>query len=472
MFPRFLSHGGWIVALLLTGCASVPDLGPPPAPRSPASLASERALDAAPAAWPDASWWSAYQDPQLARLMDEALAGSPSLAVAAARVRAARAIVAQTPGGIDLGGSLEGNAGLNKQSKNQGFPPEFVPGGIRTTGRVALNLDLDLDLWGRNRAALAAATSEAQAQAVDAAAARLLLTTNLALAYVDLESAFVANDLAAAAFRIRQDSLALIRKRVGAGLNPPSDVEQSASAERAAQSTLGRTLETIAVARNRVAALVGAGPDRGLALARPAIKSLHPLGVPPDLALELVGRRPDIVSARLRAEAAASRIRVARADFYPNINLSAVVGLQSLGLSNLLKPNSTFGTAGPAISLPLFSQGTLGGRYEAARAQYDEAVADYDERLVTALREVADALAGQRSVVPGYAADREALTRAEAAYAAARKRYEAGLSTRIELLSAEDALLPRRLALAEIEAHAATLDIQLIRALGGGFTGS
>lgn len=458
--------------LLLSGCASVPRLGPAPEPRSPASFESAASLAAAPAAWPERNWWAAYRDPQLDRLMDEALAGAPSLAKAAARVREAQAIVEQTPGGINPGGSLEASGGLTKQSENMGIPPAFVPKGIRTTGRIALNLNLDLDLWGRNRAALAAATSDAQAAAVDAAAARLLLTTNVALAYVDLESAFVAADLAREALRIRGDSLALIRKRVAAGLNPGSDAEQAAAAERAARADLVATQEQIAVARNRIAALAGAGPDRGLALARPHIQALHPFGAPANLALDLVGRRPDIVSARLRAEAAASRIKVARAAFYPNINLSAVLGLQSLGLSKLVDTGSTFANAGPAISLPLFDQGTLGGRYAEARARYDEAVASYDDTLGTALREAADAIAGERGLAERFEAEREALRQAEAAYQAERKRFDAKLSTRIELLSAENALLPRRQALAEIEARAFTLDVQLIRALGGGFTGN
>jgi NodT family efflux transporter outer membrane factor (OMF) lipoprotein len=476
MLPRIFSHGGWTVALLLAGCASVPDLGPKPEPRPAASFATRRALapigPAASTDWPAQAWWQAYRDPQLVRLMDEGLAGSPSLAVAAARVRAAQAIIRQNPGGMRLGGSFQASGGISKQSQNQGIPPQFVLDGIQTTGRIALDLNLDLDLWGKNRAALAAATSEAEAQAVDAEAARLLLTTNLAQAYVDFETAFVTRELLGEALRIREESLALIRKRVGAGLAAPSEAEQSAAAERAARAELIRGDEQIAVARNRIAALVGAGPDRGLDLERPAIKAIHPLGAPADVGLALIGRRPDIVAARLRAEAQASRIKMARADFYPNVNLSAVVGLQSLGLGKLIDPGSTFMTAAPALTLPLFNQGTLGGRFAEARAHYDEAVAHYDETLANALREVADVLAGQRGLAARVEAEREALRQAEAAYAAARKRFEARLTSRIELLSAEDALLPRRQAVAEMEARAFTLDVQLIRALGGGFTGS
>lgn len=458
-----------LAAVLLAGCASVPKLGDPPALRASSSLATTQSFAGPVTPWPDRAWWAGYGDPQLTGLMDEALAGSPTLEAAAARLRAAQAIVRQTAGGPDLSGSVEGSVAATKQSENMGIPPEFVPSGVRSTGRVALNLGLDLDLWGRNRAALAAATSEAEAARVDAEASRLVLTTALGAAYVDLARAFALRDVAAEAVRVREQSAELVRQRAGAGLSTSGERSQSASNVRAARESLQEADEQIALTRNRIAALLGAGPDRGAALTRPAVAALHPVGVPANLAFELVGRRPDIVSARLRAEAEASRIRVARADFYPNVNLSGVIGLQALGLGNLIDTGSTFGNAGPAISLPLFNQGTLGGRYEAARARYDEAVATYNDTLTTALREVADAVTSQRALAGRLAEARAALSDAEQAYAAARSRYQAGLTTRIDLLSAEDALLPRRQVVAELETRALSLDVALVRALGGGF---
>jgi NodT family efflux transporter outer membrane factor (OMF) lipoprotein len=260
-----------------------------------------------------------------------------------------------------------------------------------------------------------------------------------------------------------------MQERVRAGLNPPVDAGQAASAEQVARAALAEVDEEIARDRNRIAALVGAGPDRGLSLVRPPIAMAQGFGAPQDLALGLLGRRPDIVSARLRAEAAASRIRQARADFYPNINLAAVIGLQSFGLANLIEHRSIYGNVGPAISLPLFNQGSVGGRYAEARARYDEAVGNYNQALITALREVADALAGKKALLDRLTAERAALAQAESVYSAARKRFEAGLSSRLELLSAEEALLPRRQAVADLEARAFSLDIDLIRALGGGF---
>jgi outer membrane protein TolC len=160
---------------------------------------------------------------------------------------------------------------------------------------------------------------------------------------------------------------------------------------------------------------------------------------------------------------------VARAAFYPNVNLSAVIGLQSFGLDRLFETDSSFGTAGPAISLPLFQGGRLEGGYRGARAQYDEAVARYDATLVTALREVADAAASLRSLDQQLAEQRQALTAAEEAARIARIRYQGGLANQLTALQADDTLLGVRRAVVELEARRFALNVALVRALGGGF---
>ncbi|MEW5684641.1 MAG: TolC family protein, partial [Pseudomonadota bacterium] len=172
-------------AFALAGCATVPDLGAPPRPTASQALAADRSFAAPAAEWPADRWWSAYADPQLDALMDEALAGSPDLAQAAARLRAAEAMARQSRAATlpSLSANAEGAAA--KQSYNNGIPPAFVPRGYNDTGRASLDLSFDLDLWGRNRAALAAAISEAEAVRMDAAEARLVLTTGLASAYAD-----------------------------------------------------------------------------------------------------------------------------------------------------------------------------------------------------------------------------------------------------------------------------------------------
>src|SRR6185312_2290547 len=225
----------------------------------------------------------------------------------------------------------------------------------------------------------------------------------------------------------------------------------------------------IALARNQIAALLGKGPDRGLEVALPASPKLKAFGVPANLAANLIGRRPDVVAARLRATAAAKRIDAAHADFYPNINLTGYVGYQSFGIKDLISPASLIGQIGPAISLPIFDGGRIEGAYRGARAQYDEAVATYDQTLTTALREVADAVVNQRELAKELEHSRAALAASEDAYRVAQQRYGAGLSRYLDVLTSEDTLVVQRRTVADLQARAFTQDVALVRALGGGF---
>lgn len=456
-------------AAALAGCATVPRL--PDAPKAAAgeSFATARSFQAPETAWPADRWWAAYGDPQLDALMNEALTGSPSLAEAAARLRAADARARQARAATQP--SLDANAqgAAAKQSYNNGIPADFVPRGYNDTGRATLDLSYDLDLWGRNRAALKAATSEAAAARMDAAEARLALTTAIAAAYADFGRLNAERDAADSALKNRDASADLVARRVTGGAANPGEAEQARAAAAQARQDLAALDEQLAVVRNQLAALAGAGPDRGLSLARPNARPEAGFGLPANLAADLLGRRPDLQAARLRAEAAARRIDVAKAGFYPNVNLAAFIGVQSLGLGNLTKSGSDIGQAGAAISLPIFDGGRLDGAYRGARADYDAAVAAYDRTLVQALQEVADAAAGQRALQARLSAARDSLASGERAYRVARLRYEGGLTSYLTLLTAEDAVIAQRRAVAQLEARALTLDASLVRALGGGF---
>ncbi|OHD07798.1 efflux transporter outer membrane subunit [Sphingopyxis sp. RIFCSPHIGHO2_12_FULL_65_19] len=453
---------------LLAGCAAVPDLGPRPAQVAAESLASAATFANAPGVWPTEGWWQAFGDDQLDTLIAEGLAGSPDVAIAAARVRAADALAQQAGAAMLPRVGAEGSAGGVQQSKNMGIPPTFVPDGIQDTGHVAATFAFDLDLWGRNRAALAAATSEAEAARVDAAQARLMLTTGIAAAYADLASYHRALDVAKDAVRVRAASAALSSARARAGIENQANQRQAESRAASARADVFAIEEAIATTRNRIAALLGAGPDRGLAIERPHM-ARPSLDLPANAGIDLIGRRPDVAAARLRAEAAAKRIDVARADFYPNISLSALVGLQSLGLSNLFKSGSEYGNAGAAISLPIFDGGRLAGRYRGARADYDAMAASYDRTLIEALRDVADIVASRAATQRQLAGRREALAAAAEASKLAELRYRAGLSNQIVQLTAEDSMVALDRAVADLEARQLSLDIALIRALGGGY---
>lgn len=457
------------VSALLGACASVPDLGARPVPRPASDFAVEQSLaSSSNAEWPSDRWWLAYGDPQLDQLIAEALTGSPDLAAAAARVRAAEAIAQQAGAArqprVDAQASITGV----KQSYNNAIPAEFVPRGFNDTGELALNLGFDLDLWGRNRASLAAATSQAEAARLERAEAELALSTNIAAAYADLARYFATQAVQQDALTVRERTAKLVSDRVGAGLDTQAEARQSASDVPASRADLLATQEQIDLTRNRIAALLGKGPDRGLAINPPAA-AVEAHGLPVGVTTDLIGRRPDIAAARARVELAASRIQVARADFYPSINLNALVGLQAFGLSNLLDSGSAFANAGPAVSLPIFRGGQLQGQYRQTRAGYDEAVATYNSAVTGAFRNVADAVTSQRALTAQLAERRQALDDLEAANSVAQRRYQAGLSTYLEVLAADDRVLQARRLVADLQARSFSLDVALVRALGGGF---
>ena len=464
--PRFIFTTTALLGLL-AGCAA-PDLGPKPVPTAPDSLASQASLAGPVGAWPTEGWWRTWGDPQLDALIAEGLAGSPDIAAAAARVRAAEALAQQAGAALLPRVGVDAGAGGVQQSKTMGIPPQFVPDGIQDTGHVAGSFAFDLDLWGKNRAALAAATSDAEAARVDAAQARLMLTTGIAAAYADLAGQYEALDVAKEALRVRGASARLSADRTRAGLDNRASASQAESRAASARGDIAALDEAIALTRHRLAALVGAGPDRGDAIARPALGAPE-VGIPAGAGIALVGRRPDIVAARLRAEAAAKRIDVARADYYPNISLSALVGFQSLGLGNLFDSGSKYGNGGAAISLPIFEGGRIEGRYRGARATYDAAVATYDRTLLDALRDVADIVASRSATERQLADRRAALQSAADAANLAGLRYRAGLSNQLAQLTAEDSMVALSRAVADLEARERTLDIALIRALGGGY---
>jgi NodT family efflux transporter outer membrane factor (OMF) lipoprotein len=263
--------------------------------------------------------------------------------------------------------------------------------------------------------------------------------------------------------------LKYVKARYDAGLETIDTVRQAEARIPQTKADLAATDEAIMLDKHALAALVGAGPDRALAIDRPNIAALQAQGIPANASIDLIGRRPDIAAARTRVEAAGERIKEARASFYPDINLGALVGLQSLGLGSLLHSGSEFASVSPAVSLPIFHGGTLQGQYRGRRGQYDEAVAGYDGQVIQALRETADTLTSEKQLDIRLAQSRSALAAYEDALRVARGRYQEGLTTYLTVLTAQESVVSARLTVAQLESRAFTLDVQLVRALGGGF---
>ena len=456
-------------ALFLAGCAQLPDLGATPRPQSVEAFPSTVSLKAPSAPWPAEQWWTAYGDAQLNALIAEALADAPDLAAAAARLQRADAVVQITGAASQPQVSANASVTGDKLSYNHLVPRSPATEGLNDYGRATLDVRWELDFWGKNRAALAAATSEVEASRAELAQARLWLAAGVAAHYAELSRLHANRDTAAKAVEIRQKTARLFAQRFDNGLETRGGLRNADARRAVTEGELLALDEQIALQRNRLAALLGAGPDRGLSIAAPTLQLDRAFGLPAQLSADLLGRRPDVVAARLRAQALGSRIDQKKAEFYPNVNLSALVGVQSLGLERLAKGGSGIASIGPAISLPIFSGGRLQGELRGAHASHAEAVAQYNATVARALQDVADNAIRQKALGPRLNKAQAAVDAASESHRVARNRYEGGLANYLEVLTAEDSLLGALSAQTNLRSASFTLDIGLQRALGGGY---
>jgi NodT family efflux transporter outer membrane factor (OMF) lipoprotein len=227
--------------------------------------------------------------------------------------------------------------------------------------------------------------------------------------------------------------------------------------------------EAIALQNHQLAALAGKGPGVGESIARPALKLDGPVRLPQSLPAELVGHRPDVVAERWRVESAAKEIDVAKAKFYPNINLVAFAGVSGLDIGRLLSGNSLTGGFGPAISLPVFNGGILRGNLRVQTASYDIAVESYNEAVIGAFQEVADRVVSLHSLQRQLERTDEALDSAQRAYSLAEQGYRGGLVDYLNVLNAEAELLAEQRVRALIVAQQLLAHTGLMKALGGGY---
>ncbi len=458
-----------LFAALLAGCASTGGLAPATSPTDPDTLAASRSLAGAgatpDATFPDVQWWRAFGDPQLDALVAEALAGAPSLQAADARVRQAQAQATLADA------ARQPTLGASAQYTGVRIPETFVEppmgGDLKFSPVVMLDFKYAPDLWGGQRAAFLAAVGQARAAEVEAQAARVTLAANIATAYIALDQAHAAIDVAEAE-RARATQLAALgRQRVEAGLDNRMPLEQANSAVAAAAQQAAAARQQADALRNAIAALLGKGPDRGLSIQRPQLRAATP-GVPAVLPSELLGHRADVVAARWRVESAAHGIAASKAAFKPSVNLSAIIGLAAPHLGDLFGSKAVLGFGGPALSLPIFDGGGLRGRLAKSDADYDLAVAAYDQSLAGALREVADALQALRSLDAQLADAQRARDAASAAWDVAVSRQRAGIGNRLDALVAQQPLLRLDQQLAALRAQRLQAAVELDRALGGG----
>ena len=451
-------------ALLAAGCV----LPPKSEPKVSALDAQSLGLHGEPAATAPDGWWRAFGDPQLDQLIERSFANSPTLALALARIGEAQASTAVARAGSQPGVSLNGQEQYTRFSEKSYIPPPF--GGHKFwVGQVTGDLSWNLDFFGRQAALIGQAHALEQAAALDAQTARLALAGSLAQAYVQLNRAYALLDIAQRTQQQRQEILDLTRRRADAGLAPTFELRQAQGALPQARVARLQAQVQADLAVHQLAALAGTGADSYSRFTRPHLALDAALPLPERLPADLLGRRPDVLAARARVDAAGAGRKAAKAAFYPDINLAAFAGFSAIGLSNLFTSGALTYGAGPALHLPLFDSQRLKANYRAATAGYDAAVASYNDTVLQAVRQTADQLSLIASLRQQLAEEHEQLAATEDAFKLANERYGAGITAYLPVLTAESQVLAARQSHADTVAAYATARVTLLLALGGSF---
>ncbi len=459
--PAKVAFALMAVIMFLTGCARLPDGIKPHA-----NMLAPNNLDAGSAVrfaaetgspWPKEAWWKAYGDPQLDLLVEQATTGNPSLRLADIRIARTQALA----GGAKsrMWPSLNASVVLSR---------EKYLGDTYWDNDAIFDLTYNLDLWGKNRNALEAALGKVKVADAEARLIRLNLETAVVRTYIALSLQYFAQDIARTTLQQRQDILAITQKRQAAGLATEIERSQAETPVPAARSELESITEAIELLRNRLSTLTGKGPGYGEKILRPSLSLEVPIQLPSILPADLLGHRPDVAARRWMVESTGKNIKVAKAAFYPNINLTAYIGWSALGFAQFMSAGTLAHGFGPAITLPIFEGGRLRSELGVATADYDEAVESYNLTLIEALQSVSDALVTLRSLDTQRIETNRANTLAERAYNIAMRGYRAGLTDYLNVLNAQNQTLIEALRKAKIEARRLDAHALLMQALGGG----
>jgi NodT family efflux transporter outer membrane factor (OMF) lipoprotein len=420
-----------------------------------------------PSSWTSQQWWKAYADPQLDRLVAEATAGNPAMRIAQARVAKVQALsgIARS----SLFPSLQAGAVFTREqfTENQFIKAPYA-GNWAWSNMATAGLIYDLDLWGKNRSALAAALDYVQMATAEAQEVQLALETTVVRVYVQLSLQYVMKDIAQATLRQRQDIMAITQKRLAAGLGTELDLRQAETPLPSARAEIERISETIELLHNQLSALTGKGPGDGEQIRRPFLSFNVPIRLPGTLPADLLGRRPDVVAQRWWVEAAGKGIDVAKAAFYPNINLTAFAGWQSLGFAKFLSPGSFIQGFGPAVTLPIFEGGRLRSQLGESRADYDIAVESYNATLIHALEDVANQIVSLRSLEKQRVESSTSSALANRAYDIALQGFRSGLTDYLNVLNAQNQTLAEAQRKTQVEARILDAYAGLMQAIGGG----
>jgi outer membrane protein, multidrug efflux system len=457
---------------LLAACAGPPRYDPPK-PELPAAWTVEEPFrqgtprDAAP----KGAWWLRFGDDTLSSLAARALAGSPTLAAADARLAQARAAFAAASGQAwplvtanarDTRVRITQNRPLNNNAA-----PNFST--TQNDAVVGFAASYEVDFGGRVKSVIAGARATAEQAAADLETVRLLLIADLATAYFNLRQTDIELQVLASSIELQRRSLELARTRHELGAGSALDVAQQ-------QALIDTTLTQIDILRRQralfehaIAALVGT-PAPLFALA-PDARELRapdvPIGVPSDI----LERRPDVASAERAMAAANAQIGVAKAAFYPSISLGATLGQESRKLPSLFDAPSLVWSLGVAATQPLLDGGRIRANADFARAGYDQAVANYRRVVLTAMQEAEDGIIGLAALERASLQAGVAVQSARRTLELVNVRYEGGVASPLEVISAQQSLLNAERLASQLAGQRLLSAVFLFKALGGDWQG-
>jgi NodT family efflux transporter outer membrane factor (OMF) lipoprotein len=449
---------------LLAGCV----LPPKDSPRERAIDTRQLGLTAAAVTPANEGWWKALDDAQLDALIERAFAANPSLAQASAQLRAALAQIDAAHAGLLPRASFSGSALRQRAPDNYIIPPPLA-GGDFWMAQIGASLSWDLDFWGRQADAVSQARALAQAADFERDNARLLLAAALVQTYVGLYRADALADIAQQAQSQRQHILELTRQRVAAGLDTRLELREAESELPQARVERAQAQAQAELAVHALAMIAGQAADGYAAIGRPQLNLDAVLPLPAQLPINLLARRPDVLAARLRIEAADAQRRATRAAFYPDVSLRALAGVAAFGLNDLFEAGARGYGAGPVVSLPLFDAGKLRAQYQGREAALDGAVAVYNDTVLRAVQQSSDQLTRIDALSRERTDQESTLVAAEDGYRIAEERYRAGLAGYLSVLSAETQVLNARRQSIQIIADLAVARVSLLLELGGSF---
>jgi outer membrane protein, multidrug efflux system len=462
---RFLSCVFCALGLILTGCAVGPNYKRPAAD-VPATYRGPMDVDAAKTAsgsLGEQKWWNVFQDTQLQQLIRTALQQNYDVRIAAARVLEAQAQLGITR--ADQYPNLSAT-GSGTSLHNPVIGP--IPSYGLVLGRVGVSAGWDLDFWGKYRRATEAARAELLASEWARQEVNATLVANVAGAYFQLRELDLELDISKRALASRNESLDLTKTLEEHGINSILDVRQAEQLVYTAGTEITDLERRIGQQEDLLSNLLGNNPAaiaRGLDLtAEP-----HAPQVPAGLPSALLERRPDIRQAEQLLVASNARIGVAKAAYFPDISLTATPGFQSPALTSLFNGSSGLWTFAGTITQPIFEGGKLKSNVRLAEAQQQESVLTYQQTIQGAFRDVSDALIAYQKTQE-FRAQQELLAHsAQDAAQLSGKRYEAGTTNYLEVLTNETNYFSAELGLAQARLNELLSLVQIYKALGGGW---